>query len=393
VCDIVQTGHTVTDYANDTELLEPGWVEVAVDRSVTWLLGRYQKSDYTRNGYATDLGVPRARQVWRPIPTHNRGRRSTDDLQQAFFRWCLAYGIDPFTDLTTELLEAWILFARENGDSDATLRRRYGAVQAWYSAMRRQELTTIVIGDLFDRQERSTLGLVGKKPAKPTIALTLAQVRALAVAAEYDPTDQRERNQAIVGLLPATGLRADELCGLDLDDLHRPGVNGVPEFYVLGKGSKYRWVRCPDAELALIDAYLPVRVAPTVGSEITLPGQVSNRTAVAQPLLTTVTGQRLTPGGLTAILRRLCGLLNPDSDNPRVRAAARELLPLAKKLHLHQIRHFAAREAHRNGALITEIRDWLGHSSITITETYLGLGDPDRSPGVVVSGVIHAGHG
>jgi site-specific recombinase XerD len=386
----VQTEHLDPDETDVAEYVEPDWVRLAVDESLTWLKGSFTKFG-TLSGYATNLGIPSAEQSWRPQKDHNFGRRSNDDVQQAFFRWCVSYGFNPFTDITEISFKAWLLFLREAGDSNGTARQRLGTVRSWYQMMRRRKLTTINPDDLLTRQERKNLGLTSKQPDKPTVALTIGQVRALGVAASCDPTDQRERNQAIVATLAATALRADELCGLDIPDLYRTGRHGVPEFYVHGKGSKKRWVRVPDAEMDAIDTYLPTRVAPDTTTEVAVLGQVSSRRS-EQPLFTTASGKRLTPGGLTSLVRRLCKLLNPESADPVIRAAARELAPLAKTLHLHQFRHFAAQEAYRNGALITEIRDWLGHSSIEVTETYLGLGsDPARAPGVVVSGVVHAG--
>ena len=384
---------TVGDAAAVDELAaaDPAWLLATVDAAVVWLLGSYT-STATRTAYATDLGIPRQRQSWRPPRQGNRGLASPGPLPQSFFRWCLTYGLDPHVDVDHDRLRAWLLYAREVGDTPATLRRRLASVGAWYDAMRRRGHTGINLADLITRQERRTLQLHGAPPAKPTVAFTLAQVRAFQVAADHDPSGLRARNQLIVALLPATGLRAAELCGLDLQDLHQAGPGGFPALWVSGKGGGRRWVRVPAGELALIEAYLPQRVEPPQHAELAPVGVVSHRPAVRQPLLTSASGQRMTTHGITAVLQRLAGLLNPASSTPAVRTAARELAPLAGSAHPHQYRHFYAQQAERNGVPATQIRDDLGHASLLTTQTYLdGGAQLDRSAATVVSDVIHAG--
>lgn len=385
------TGNVQVDPADLDGYAEPQWVLPTIDVTALWLTGGFT-STATQNSYATDLGVPRERQTWRPVRKGNRGRWSPGPLDQSWFRWCLVYGVDPYRDVTRDLMRAWLLFCRDAGDADPTIRRRYAAVRAWFTEMRHRGLTDTVIGDLITRRDRRNLRIAGGKPAKPTVALTMAQVRAFGVAAAHDPSDQAARNQALTGFMPATGLRAEEVCGLNRDDLYPTGPGGWPAVRVKGKGGKYRWARVPAAEFAALQTYLAERDSRPAATVITLPGQVS--AAPAQPLFTTATGRRLTPGGLTAVFRRLCKLLSAQSSSHTVRTAAIELAPLATTFHLHQIRHFTAQEAARNNAQLTQISAMLGHSSIAVTQTYLDSGDDmDVSPGVIVSQVIHAGRG
>lgn len=386
----VTTGVLVVSAAAQEQAHEPPWLLPALDATVRWLLGSYTAST-TRNAYATDLGVPRERQTWRPANS-GRGRPWPGVLAQAFLRWCLTYRLDPFTDIRHDELRAWLLFARETGDSDATLRRRLAAVSAWYDAMRRRGHTATNLDDLMTSQDRRGLHLHRGQPATPTVAFTLAQVRALQVAAGLDPSDLRVRNHLIVTLLAGTGLRAAELCGLNLADVHRAGPGGVAALWVLGKGDKHRWVRLPARELALVEAYLPLRVQPQADAQLTVLGVVSHRKAAPQPLLTSASGLRLTPGGITAVLQRLARLPSPTSATARVRAAARELEPIVNTAHPHQFRHFYAQTAERNGVPVTQIRDDLGHASLTTTQAYLDGGAVlDGSAAPVVSDIVHAG--
>ncbi|WP_284741740.1 tyrosine-type recombinase/integrase [Amycolatopsis sp. RTGN1] len=374
----------------------PDWLPFAIEQTVMWLTLSYEGShrnggsENTTKNYAIDLGVPRAMQTWREPVTGKRGRRSPGPRPQAFLRWCAAFDVNPFTDIDVDLAHAWTRYGRYCGDADTTLHRRVGAISAWYSAMRRREHTTIVFADLITRQDRENLGIT-VVPASPTVAAPLAVVQAVQVAALLDPSPMRTRNRVIAELLPGTGLRAAELCNLDIDDLHRSGPGGVPALYVRGKGGKYRWVGLDDHQLALIDDYLLDRVPPDTGIDVTLAGQVGNRPAVAQPLLTSINGRRLSTQAVTYVLNRLGGLLDPTCDHPIVAEAAL-VLANAGRLHPHQLRHAHAQEADDAGASLNQIRLQLGHASLATTQLYLDNSTNLRkSTSVVVSRLIREG--
>lgn len=379
----------LADPPRDDVESEPDWLRPAVADTVAWLTHAFD-AVATRNAYATHLGVPRAYQTWRGEPSGNRGRRSSGVLQQAFLRWALETGIDPLRELDHPLLRAWIAHARDCGDADTTLRSRLGAVLSWYREMRTRGRTTLNPGDWMSKQERKNLHVGNTAPAKPTVPLTTQQVRALLTAAAMDPTVHRDRNRAIVAILATTGLRARELCALNTDDVHSAGPDGTnPALRVHGKGNTYAWVRLGRAELDLLDEYLPKRISPTTGREITHLGHVSNR---AEPLLTTDGGNRFTTGAITALLRRLCRLLDESSTSQVVRSAARELSPIAGTIHPHQFRHYYAQAAERNGYAATQVRKDLRHSSLTSTQTYLDAGnDLSASAAGFVSDLVHAG--
>lgn len=368
----------------------PPWLPFALEQTVRWLTLSYQGSGNTTKSYAVDLGVPRPMQTWRKPPDGVRGRRSPGPRPQAFLRWCAAFDVNPFTDLDIELAHAWARYARSHGDAATTLHRRVGTVSAWYAAMRRRQHTTIVFADLITRQDRENLQITAV-PATPTVAAPLAVVQALQVAALLDRSPMRTRNRVIAELLPGTGLRAAELCGLDLDDLHRAGPGGFPALYVRGKGGRFRWVRLDDHQLALIDEYLPERVPPRPGNDLAVAGQTGDSAAAEQPLLTSSNGLRLSPPAITYTLKRLGGLLDAGSDHPIVAEAARTLAA-AGSLHPHRFRHSHAQEADEAGASVNQIRLQLGHASLTTTQLYLDQGDNlRRSTSVLVSRLIREG--
>ncbi|CAL9677605.1 Tyrosine recombinase XerC (plasmid) [Actinosynnema sp. ALI-1.44] len=369
----------------------PDWLWFAFDETRKWLTLDYLDpeeydprapdqmpalSHNTTKNYAVDLGLPRALHTWRP-PPGTRGRKSPGPIPQSWLRFCASFDINPFTDVDEDIVKVWLRFARGCGDARTTLRRRTGALGAWYGRMRRARHTTIVFDDVLTRATRRRHHLHIKKPVHPTTPATLPQARALQVAAWLDPGPHAERNQVIAELLPTTGLRAEELCGLDLNHLHRKGPGGVPGFYVHGKGGDPDWVAIPPRALELIDAYLKVRVPPPTGRGVARPGEFGNRAAVAQPLLTSRTGHRLTTTTIRDVLEYLCGVLDPDDPRPLVAEAAAELAGLA--LHPHQFRHFQAQTAEDEGATWSQIGKTLRQASAETTKIYLESGGDLRN--------------
>ncbi|RBM22472.1 recombinase XerD [Prauserella sp. PE36] len=366
----------------------PAWWDELIDLTVRWLVGGY-RSDNTRTTYATTLGVPRERQIWRTAqPRHPR-----PPLAHAFLVWAARYDIDPIDGMDLDMIRAWITYARAHGDSPKTLGTRVGAVCSWYRELRKRERTSFNPGDLLDRQERSNLAISNPAPASPTVPLTMAQVRALRVAAELDAGTLRLRNIAVVAVLAATGIRAEELCALTRADVHRSGPDGRPALWIDGKGAKRRWVRLPRAELEAIDAYLAARDAVDVGTELTVAGQVSSRQRGSERVFLSSAGGPLTPHVVTQLLQYLCRSLRRDrSTSSTVRSAAAELRPLVDTIHPHQFRHFYAVEAVRHGVSVKQVQTDLGHATLHTTQRYLeSLGALSNSGAVVVSDLMHAG--
>lgn len=372
---------------DDEAAAGPAWAPAALTLTVQWLAGSYS-SDRTRAAYATDLGVPRRFHSWAPPPAARAA--GAGPLRQSLFAWCAQHGVDPFTGMDHDRLRAWLAHAAACGDSDSTRGRRMAAVGAWYDAMRRRGHTAIVIGDLMTTRDRRRLRLHHASPQSPTVALTLAQLRALLLAAAHDRTAVGSRNHALAAVLATTGIRVRELCELDIDDVHRVGPSGHPALRIRGKGGEWRWVRLPDHELRLIDAYLPDRVEAVGGGRDVAPaGVVSSGAAARRPLFTTYRGRRLARQTVVDALRRLCTLLD-GSDRDELRRAADVLAPLASTLHPHQFRHSYAQHAEAAGTPVSQVQRDLGHAALTTTQTYLeGAATVAASAATVMSGLLH----
>jgi integrase/recombinase XerC len=144
------------------------------------------------------------------------------------------------------------------------------------------------------------------------------------------------RDHAMMELLYATGMRASELVGLDMERLHL----GDRIVRVLGKGRKERIVPFGEPAARALEAYLASRAKA---------GGVPGTGAV----FVNARGGRLTSRTLQRVVER----------------AAREAM-LEKDASPHTMRHSFATHLLARGADLRAIQELLGHSSLSTTQKY-----------------------
>jgi len=149
------------------------------------------------------------------------------------------------------------------------------------------------------------------------------------------------RDRFILEFLYATGLRASELCGLQLDDVS-PRERLVR---VLGKGRKERIVPFGSQAARALGLYLERRGE--------LRARVRRKTAAGEALVLNARGGPLTTRGLQLIVAR----------HVRRLAAARRVSP-------HAVRHSFATHLLSSGADLRAIQELLGHASLKTTQRY-----------------------
>ncbi len=180
--------------------------------------------------------------------------------------------------------------------------------------------------------------------------LTESDVDALLGFVDDSPVGHRDR--ALLELLYATGLRASEITGLDLDAI-RPDAM----LRVLGKGSKERLVPFGQRARQALDTWLRVRTtwlggdAPH-GRKLEAEKAADARAAV----FLSERGARLSTDGLRRILDR------------RLRES-----PIAKRVTPHALRHSFATHLLNSGADLRAIQELLGHESLATTQRYTHL--------------------
>jgi len=233
-------------------------------------------------------------------------------------------------------LRAWIMHLRAKV-SARTVARKLSALKSFYRYLLKRGFL----------QETRLLVLSGPKLSRdlPRV-LTVDEALALVEAPQGEDFFTL-RDRVALELLYGSGLRASEVCGLRLGDLHL----GARLVRVRGKGRKERLVPLGRKTLEALRAYLPVRKS-----------FLESRGKESEHLLLNRQGEALSPRSLQRLVKRYARALGLAG------------------VHPHALRHSFATHLLESGADLRSIQEMLGHSRLTTTEryTHLDLGHLSR---------------
>lgn len=246
------------------------------------------------------------------------------------------FGPDPAPDRRLDevdlaALRGWLAAQRAGGASRTTLARRAAAARtftAW--AHRRGHLDSDPGARLVAPRPHRTL---------PSVLRT-DQAEALMTAAESGAAEREPvalRDQVLVELLYATGIRVSELCGLDVDDLDL----GRRVLRVLGKGNKERTVPFGAPAAAAVGSWLE-HGRPRLAVDGSGPA-----------LLLGARGRRLDPRTARRVVHD-----------------AVSAVPQAADIGPHGLRHSAATHLLEGGADLRSVQELLGHATLATTQLY-----------------------
>lgn len=237
----------------------------------------------------------------------------------------------PLGLLDLNVLRGWLAGLLSAGASRSTLARRSAAARTFTAWACRQGLIAVDPGPrLVAPRARRTLPAV-LRPDQAAAALEAAD----SGAAEGDSVALRD--QAVLELLYATGIRVSELCGLDLDgvDYSRRVIR------VLGKGQRERTVPFGvPAERALWRWQFQGRLR-LVGPRSTAAFFLGAR------------GGRLDPRTARRVVHDAVGSV-----------------PGAADMGPHGLRHSAATHLLEGGADLRSVQELLGHATLATTQLY-----------------------
>lgn len=228
-------------------------------------------------------------------------------------------------------LRSWLGSLHASGQSRASIARRAAAARSFTGWCARR--------GLLDADPGSRLASPRIQRRLPTV-LDEAQARAVMESAaarvdEEDPAAVAIRDQCIVELLYATGIRVAEACALDVGDVdwERRTVR------VLGKGSKERIVPFGIPAADALRAWMRARDA-----------LATNRSGRA--LLLGARGGRIDQRAVRDVVVRV----TEAAGGPRIAP--------------HGLRHTAATHVLEGGADLRAVQELLGHASLATTQRY-----------------------
>ena len=267
----------------------------------------------------------------RAAPTRTAYR---SDIER-FVEWASRSGHEGPASVDRLLLRRYLAHLATRGYARATVARKAAALRAYFGWCRRRGVV--------DDDPARRLGApssAGRLPAVLSprdLAVLLDGSREQPVTEGKEPDARRTafalRDDAVVELLYAAGVRVSELCGLDRDgvDLAAPAVT------VLGKGSKERRLPIHEQCAAALERWLGEGRPVVAGPDSPPEAVFLNRRA-----------RRLGPRDVRRILDR------------------RSPVPT----HPHALRHTMATHLLDGGADLRVVQEMLGHSSLRTTQIY-----------------------
>ena len=233
-----------------------------------------------------------------------------------------------------------------DGASRATAARKLAAVRTFAKWLRREG---VIEGD------PAALAGTPSREQKIPVHLSIDEMARLLETPDRG-TPLGRRDQAMLELFYASGLRLSELTGLDLDDLnlHARMVR------VLGKGRKQRLVPLTQTAADAIRAYLKDRElmvrGPGSGVRGSQPVARSPKPVARRsehPLFVNYRGQRLTPRSVHRLVRKYVALCSTRFG-----------------ISPHALRHSFATHLLQGGADVRGIQELLGHAQLSTTQRY-----------------------
>ena len=228
-----------------------------------------------------------------------------------------------------------------DGASRATAARKLAAVRTFARWLRREG---VIEGD------PAALAGTPSREQKIPVHLSIDEMAKLLETPDRGLPLGR-RDQAMLELFYASGLRLSELTGLDLDDLNL----SARMVRVLGKGKKERLVPMTQTAADAIRTYLPDREKMVMGARASVAParRAGARPPTQHPLFVNYRGQRLTPRSVHRLVRKYVALCSTRFG-----------------ISPHALRHSFATHLLQGGADVRGIQELLGHAQLSTTQRY-----------------------
>jgi site-specific recombinase XerD len=188
---------------------------------------------------------------------------------------------------------------------------------------------------------QSILRIRVKKAPQATVDYLPADAIALLMAQPDKNTSKGIRDLAILSLMYESASRVQELIDIKYGDISFRMPNTVK---LTGKGNKSRVIPISSNVASIINAY----------------AICSKRNNSVDVLFVNRRGEKLSRSGVSYILNKHMQTARIDQQDM-----------FRKKIHPHVLRHSKAMNLLENGVNLIYIRDFLGHASVTTTETYI----------------------
>jgi len=230
----------------------------------------------------------------------------------------------------SEPLRRWQARLAARRLAPASIARKLSSARALFADLVRRE----------DRDDDPSLVLVGPRRRRPLPEPVTAADCSLLLDGLWQDDVRSLRDHAILELLYGCGLRASEVCGLELTAYDAVAAR----LRVIGKGDRERIVPVGEPACDALDAWLRDGRPRVAGAE--------------RALLLSLRGRRLSPSDVRRALERRARIAGVSARSP------------------HALRHAYATHLLEGGAGLREIQELLGHASAATTQIYAHVAVP-----------------
>ena len=253
-------------------------------------------------------------------------RNYTTDLL-GFFQFLRAKGIGSLKEVDKHTLRDYLSQLMELGFVKASIARKLSAIRSFYRYLQREEMIT-----------SSPVATTSspKLDKRLPLFLTIEEMKRLLEAPDL-AAPQGQRDQALLELLYASGLRVSEVVNLNLEQVNLDNR----EIRVWGKGSKERVVLMGEPAAKALSAYLSQGRPKLLGKK------------GSSALFLNRYGGRLVERRVQRILEKYAKIAGID-----------------KRVYPHLLRHTFATHLLDGGADLRVVQELLGHASLSSTQIY-----------------------
>lgn len=233
-------------------------------------------------------------------------------------------------DISKQQIRDYLEIMFNKGDGKRTVKRKLAALRHYYKYLNEVNYTS--------KNPFLTIKTPKAEITYPK-ALYKSEVEKIFKANSVRDDEFVSRDQAIIELLYASGMRVSEISNLNLQNIDMRNMY----IRVFGKGKKERLVPFTQSSKLTLETYIS-------GLRITLQNKGKEKT---NAVFLNKFGRRISTRGIEEIFKRIesCSGLNVS-------------------LHPHLLRHTFATHLLERGADLRVIQELLGHSSINTTQVY-----------------------
>lgn len=235
--------------------------------------------------------------------------------------------VDQITDIDTNCIKAYLKYIKSLGYSSASMSRALSSIKSFHKYL--------LVEEILNNNPASSI-VSPKKDKKLPVVLSVEEVMSLLNSLNND-TPINSRNQVMVELIYATGLRVSELVDLKLGDLRLTSKM----ISTKGKGSKERLIPVNDYCIKLIRQYI-INDRPALTKAVD-PGYV----------FLNAQGGHYSRQSFFLFLKDQC-----------------KQVGITKNISPHTLRHSFATHLLEAGTDLRIIQELLGHESISTTQIY-----------------------